>query len=91
VRAPGRQAADLRSVTELRTRREVAIADRDGFLAGAAFLAGTTGTWLFGAIAIVLMAPILIRSRRRTGGFAAPVAVFALMVMMFTLSRVLMS
>ena len=57
-----------------------------GPLAGAAFLAGTTGKLLFGVIGLVLAVPMLRRMRRRRGSWRAPGAVLALMATVFAFS-----
>ena len=57
-----------------------------GPLAGAALLAGATGRLLFGALGFVLAIPLLRRLRRRTGSWAVPGGVLALMAAVFTLS-----
>jgi membrane protein YdbS with pleckstrin-like domain len=61
-----------------------------GLLVGTALVAGAAGTWLFGAIAVIAMVPILVRLHRRTGSKLAPVAMIALMIVMFSASRLLM-
>ena len=57
-----------------------------GPLAGAALLAGATGKILFGALGLLLSIPLLRRVRRRTGSWAVPAGVLALMAVAFTLS-----
>lgn len=57
-----------------------------GPLAGAALLAGTGGTLLFGAIGLVAAIPMLLRVHRRHGGWRAPAALLALFAAMFSLS-----
>jgi hypothetical protein len=57
-----------------------------GPIAGAALLTGVGGTLLFGAIGFLLMAPMLLRLRRRFRSWAAPVAALALFAVMFTVS-----
>ena len=57
-------------------------------LAGTAVLAGAGGTVLFGLVGLAAMAPMLIRLRRRSGGWRAPglaVLVFAAMFAASTL------
>ena len=61
-----------------------------GLLFGAALVAGATGTLLFGAIAVIAMAPMLVRLHRRTDSWIAPAAMVALMVVMFSVSRLMM-
>lgn len=57
-----------------------------GPLAGAALLAGATGKLIFGALGFLLAIPLLRRLRRRTGSWAIPGGVLALMAVVFTLS-----
>lgn len=57
-----------------------------GPLAGAALLAGVTGKLFFGALGFVLAIPLLRRLRRRTGSWAIPGGVLALMAVVFTFS-----
>jgi hypothetical protein len=57
-----------------------------GPLAGAALLAGSTGKLLFGALGFLLAIPLLRRVRQRTGSWAIPGGVFALMAVVFTFS-----
>ena len=57
-----------------------------GPLAGAALVAGATGTLLFGVLGFALAVPMLRRMRRRTGSWAAPGGLLALMVVVFAFS-----
>lgn len=57
-----------------------------GPLAGAALLAGATGTILFGVLGLLLAIPFLRRVRRHTGGWRIPATLLAAMAGMFTLS-----
>ena len=57
-----------------------------GPIAGAALLAGTGGTFLFGGIGFVLTIPMLLRLRRRFGTWAAPGVALALFAVAFTVS-----
>jgi hypothetical protein len=57
-----------------------------GPLAGAAVLAGATGTLLFGALGFALAIPMLRRLHRRHGSWAVPGGVLALMAVVFTFS-----
>jgi hypothetical protein len=57
-----------------------------GPLAGAALLAGTAGTVLFGAIGLVAAIPFLLRVHRRCGTWRLPAALMALFAVMFSLS-----
>ena len=57
-----------------------------GPIAGAALLAGTGGTLLFGVIGFVLTIPMLLRLRRRFGTWAAPAVALALFAVAFTVS-----
>jgi hypothetical protein len=57
-----------------------------GPLAGAALLAGTGGTLLFGAIGLVAATPFLLRVHRRCGNWRVPVALLSLMATLFSLS-----
>ena len=57
-----------------------------GPLAGAALLAGTAGTLLFGAIGLVAAVPFLLRVHRRCGNWRVPAALLALFAVMFSIS-----
>jgi hypothetical protein len=57
-----------------------------GPLAGAALLAGATGKLLFGALGFMVAVPLLRRLRRRTGSWALPGTVLALMAVAFSFS-----
>lgn len=57
-----------------------------GLLAGAALLAGTAGTLLFGAIGLVAAVPFLLRVRRRCGNWRVPAALMATFAVMFSIS-----
>ena len=57
-----------------------------GPLAGAALLAGTGGTLLFGAIGLVAAIPFLLRVHRRCGNWRVPGALLATFAVMFSLS-----
>ena len=57
-----------------------------GPLAGAALVAGTTGTLLFGAIGLVAAIPFLLRVHRRCGNWRVPAALLALFAVVFSIS-----
>ena len=57
-----------------------------GPLAGAAVLGGAAGSALFGVIGFVLAVPLLLRLRRRTGGWRAPAGLLALFLVVFAFS-----
>ena len=57
-----------------------------GPLAGAALLAGTAGTLLFGAIGLVAAIPFLLRVHRRCGNWHVPAALLAIFALMFSIS-----
>ena len=57
-----------------------------GPLAGAALLAGTAGTLLFGAIGLVAAIPFLLRVHRRCGNWRIPGALLALFAVVFLIS-----
>ena len=57
-----------------------------GPLAGAALLAGTGGTLLFGAIGLVAAIPFLLRVYRRCGNWRVPAALLATFAAMFSIS-----
>ncbi|MCZ4495538.1 MAG: hypothetical protein JWM25_121 [Thermoleophilia bacterium] len=57
-----------------------------GPLAGAALLAGTAGTLLFGAATFLLTIPLLLRLHRRTGTWRVPLALLALFVAIWAVS-----
>lgn len=57
-----------------------------GPLAGAALLAGTGGTLLFGAIGLVAAIPFLLRVHRRCGNWRVPAALLATFAVMFSIS-----
>ena len=60
-----------------------------GPLAGAAVLAGATGSLLFGAVGLVAAIPFLRKLRRRTGSWRVPAAVLAAMAVAFTASTLI--
>ena len=62
-----------------------------GPLAGTALVAGLGGTLLFGALALLAMAPLLWREHRRTDGWRNPVLVLAASVAVFALSAFVIS
>lgn len=57
-----------------------------GPLAGAALLAGTGGSLLFGAIGLAAAIPMLVRVRRRCGNWRVPAVLLVLMATMFSVS-----
>ena len=57
-----------------------------GPLAGAALLAGTAGTLLFGAIGLVAAIPFLLRVHRRCGNWRVPAGLLALFAVVFSIS-----
>jgi hypothetical protein len=57
-----------------------------GPLAGAALLAGTAGTLLFGAIGLIAAIPFLLRVHRRSGNWRVPAALLAIFAVMFSIS-----
>ena len=57
-----------------------------GLLAGAAVLAGATGTVLFGLLGLVAMLPLLLRLRRRFAGWWAPAVALGVFAAMFVIS-----
>ena len=57
-----------------------------GPLAGAALVAGATGTALFALIGLVAAVPFLIRLHRRFGTWRAPAIALAVFALMFSLS-----
>ena len=57
-----------------------------GPLAGAALLAGTGGSLLFGAIGLVAAIPFLLRVHRRCGNWRVPAGVLALFAAVFSIS-----
>ena len=57
-----------------------------GPLAGAALLAGTAGSLLFGAIGLIAAIPFLVRVHRRCGNWRVPGALLALFAVVFSLS-----
>lgn len=57
-----------------------------GPLAGAAIFAGATGSLLFAAIGLVAAIPMLLRLRRRCGGWRVPVAALVAMAAAFSVS-----
>lgn len=57
-----------------------------GPFAGAALLSGTTGSVVFGVVGFVAAIPLLLRVRRRTGGWRVPGALLALFVVVFSIS-----
>jgi hypothetical protein len=61
-----------------------------GLVAGASLLAGTAGTLLFGALGLLAAVPVLVKIRRRTGGWLLPSASLALFAALFALSSLVM-
>ena len=59
-----------------------------GPLAGAAILGGAFGSILFGVLGLLASIPLLLRLRRRTGGWRVPAGLLALFATVFTLSTV---
>jgi hypothetical protein len=57
-----------------------------GLLAGTALVAGLGGTLLFGALGLVAMLPVLVRLRRRFGGWWAPAVAVLVFAAMFAVS-----
>jgi hypothetical protein len=57
-----------------------------GPFAGAALLAGTGGSLLFGAIGLVAAIPFLLRVHRRCGNWRVPGALLALFAVVFSIS-----
>lgn len=57
-----------------------------GPIAGAALIAGTGGTLLFGVIGLVASVPLLLRVHRKSGGWSVPAGLLALFVAGFALS-----
>lgn len=57
-----------------------------GPLAGAALLAGTGGTLLFGAIGLIASIPFLRRVHRRSGNWRVPGALLVLFAVVFSIS-----
>jgi hypothetical protein len=57
-----------------------------GPLAGAALLAGTSGSLLFGAIGLIAAIPLLVRAHHRCGSWRTPAALLALMTATFAIS-----
>ena len=57
-----------------------------GPLAGAAIVAGTTGTIVFGLAAFVLTVPLLVRVRRHCGSWRQPAMLFVIFVAVWSMS-----
>ena len=57
-----------------------------GPIAGAAILTGAGGTLLFGVLGFVFMIPMLLRFKRRSGSWLAPVMALMAFVLMFAAS-----
>jgi predicted PurR-regulated permease PerM len=57
-----------------------------GLLAGTAFVAGSSGTILFGLIGIAASIPLLLRLKKRFGSRWAPIIGLAAFAFMFSLS-----
>ena len=57
-----------------------------GPLAGAALLAGTAGSLLFGLLGLLAAIPMLVRIHRRTGSWQVPAGLLALFAAVFALS-----
>jgi hypothetical protein len=61
-----------------------------GLLAGAAVLAGATGTVLFGLLGLAAMLPLLLRLRRRFASWWAPAVALGVFAAMFVISAVVL-
>jgi hypothetical protein len=59
-----------------------------GPLAGAAIVAGATGTVVFGLLGLLLSVPLLLRLYRRFGTWRAPAVAVTVFAMAFTVSTV---
>jgi hypothetical protein len=57
-----------------------------GSLAGAALLAGTAGSLLFGAIGLAASIPFLLRVHRRSNNWSVPAALLGLFAVVFSIS-----
>ena len=57
-----------------------------GPLAGAALFAGAVGSLLFGVLGLVAAVPFLLKVRRRSGGWRAPLGLLALFATVFAIS-----
>lgn len=57
-----------------------------GPIAGAAFLAGTAGSVLFGLVGFAVSVPFLLRLRRRFGNWRAPATALVVFAALFTVS-----
>lgn len=57
-----------------------------GLVAGTALVAGAGGTALFGGVGLVASVPVLLRLRRRFGGWRAPALALGGFALMFSLS-----
>lgn len=57
-----------------------------GPLAGAAFVAGTTGTIVFGLLAFAFTIPMLVRIRRHRGSWRLPLALLATFIAVWAAS-----
>ncbi len=62
-----------------------------GPLAGAALLAGTTGSLLFGALGFIASVPFLLKLHRKTGSWRLPAAALAAFAAAFVLSTLLIA
>ena len=101
LEAPGRPPASERAATRTVRERMAALVSsavaavlgiaphvlhHAGPLAGAALLAGTGGTLLFGGIGLVASIPFLLRVHRRCGNWRVPAALLALFAVVFSIS-----
>lgn len=57
-----------------------------GPLAGAAIFAGVGGSLLFGALGLLAAVPLLMRMRRRSGGWRRPLALLGVFAAVFSVS-----
>lgn len=57
-----------------------------GPLAGTALVAGAGGQILFAVVGFLVTIPLLVRLRRRTGGWAAPAGALVLFAVLYTVS-----
>ncbi|GAA4965887.1 hypothetical protein [Actinoplanes utahensis] len=85
----GRRRWSLGAVLGAATGAAPHLLHHAGLFAGTALLAGLGGAVLFGALGLAAMLPMLLRLRRRFGGWAAPGLAIAAFAAMFAVSTLL--
>lgn len=91
ARQPGRPSAVFMPVDEPPLEDRVEQHLTAGPFAGAALLAGTGGTLLFGALGLLTAIPFLLRVHKRCGNWRTPGLLLATFAAVFTISALLIA